>query len=99
MERTNPFANSGQQQMMQANPMEYPAIKCTHCGCEIFQQGFILRNVPGSVYGQAGRNIQVPVGVMYCTNCRALSPQDQEAIDEWEIQAKKEDKKSSIIVN
>lgn len=69
------------------NPMEYPEVTCPHCGCNIFQPGVMFRNLPGTLFGQAGEKVQFPLKVFYCINCRKLSPADQEIIDDLTLKA------------
>lgn len=43
-------------------------IKCPHCGCEVFDQGLLLRMV-SSVLTGTGQPGLVPITTFVCTNC------------------------------
>lgn len=84
--------------MADFNPMEYPEVKCKHCGCEIFQPGVMFRKVPGTLFGQAGESVEIPLKIFFCSNCKKLSPQDQDMVDDLVLKANKKETISSIIL-
>lgn len=82
------------------NPFEYPAEKCSVCGCETFVPAMMFRKVPGMLVGQAdSKTVSVPMKVFVCSKCGELSPSDKELIEE--ISKKEQTKqtpKSNLII-
>lgn len=103
MQQQMPFMDGGlpgNNPANRINPMDYPAVKCSECGGQIFVPGLLLRKVPGALVGDAGNDVQAAVKVFYCVNCRALSPSDQEMLDEFEDAARvrENQRKTGLII-
>lgn len=63
------------------DPLDYPSVKCPHCGSEVFVPGVIFKEIPGVLLGQAD-TVAVPIKVFVCSKCGALSPDDEKILNE-----------------
>lgn len=62
---------------IRVNPLKYPNIKCK-CGCEVWNQGVILKRVPGLEMGQGTEDVFVDLPVWYCAKCGEILPEYKE---------------------
>ena len=52
---------------IRVNPLKYPNVKC-HCGCEVWNQGVILKRIPGLEMGQGTEDVFVDLPVSSSKN-------------------------------
>jgi len=62
----------------QLDPTEYPNSTC-ECGCIVWNQAVILKEVPGSLIGKAGETVSLPLTVFVCNKCGKIHPEDIKA--------------------
>ncbi|WQJ53583.1 MAG: hypothetical protein [Wendovervirus sonii] len=77
------------------NPLKYDNIKCS-CGCEIWQQGRIIKRIPGIEIGTGTEDQILDLPVFYCAKCGRILPDDAK-IYKMEDPSE-ENKKSSLII-
>lgn len=54
--------------------IDCPNVVCPECGGKLFERAIVLKKVPGLLLGQASASAVVPVPVLVCRKCGALSP-------------------------
>lgn len=59
------------------NPLKYPSIKCK-CGCEVWDQGVILKKIPGLEVGNGVEDTFIDLPVYYCSKCGEILPEYRE---------------------
>ena len=62
---------------IRVNPLKYPNEKCK-CGCEVWNQGFILKRIPGLELGTGTEDQFIDLPVYYCSKCGEILPQYRE---------------------
>ena len=98
MENNKLFGNTaGNVNMPAVNPLDYPSEVCPNCGCEIFVPGIIFKKIHGILIRQGSDDTQVPLKILYCANCRELSPYDKKILEKGKKKVE-ESKKSNLIV-
>lgn len=60
---------------IRVNPLKYPNVKCGKCGCEVWNQGVILKKIPGLELGSGTEDQFVDLPVFYCSNCGEILPE------------------------
>ena len=61
------------------DPRDYPSIKCDKCGGIVFKNAVVLKEIPGSVVGQGGEPVVLPLQIFVCNKCGAILKSDIEA--------------------
>lgn len=59
---------------IRVNPLKYPNVKCD-CGCEIWNQGVILKRIPGLEIGNGTEDTFIDLPVWYCSKCGKMLPE------------------------
>lgn len=59
---------------IRVNPLKYPNVKC-ECGCEIWNQGVILKKIPGLEVGNGMEDTFIDLPVWYCIKCGKILPE------------------------
>lgn len=59
---------------IRVNPLKYQNVKC-ECGCEIWNQGFILKKVSGLELGAGTEDQFIDLPVYYCAKCGKMLPE------------------------
>lgn len=54
------------------NPLKYPNVKCDKCGYEVFEEGVILKNIPGLEIGAGAEDVTYPLTVLVCKKCGTI---------------------------
>jgi len=63
------------EQNIRINPLKYPNVKC-ECGCEIWQQGRLIKRIPGIEVGTGTEDQILDLPVFYCAKCGKVLPDD-----------------------
>jgi len=76
---------------IRVNPLKYPNVKC-ECGCEIWNQGVILKKVSGLELGAGTDEQIIDLPVYYCSKCGKMLPEYRQAyrLDEAKEEPKKD---------
>jgi len=61
------------------DPRDYKTIKCSKCGGIVFEAGYILKEIPGTLVGQSGESIIYPLQILKCADCGTIIESDIKA--------------------
>lgn len=84
---------------IRVNPLKYPNVKCD-CGCEIWNQGVILKKIPGLEVGNGMEDTYIDLPVWYCIKCGKMLPEYRKIykLDENTEEKTPEEKKPTILL-
>lgn len=85
------------EQNLRINPLKYPTVKC-ECGCMIWNQGVILKKIPGFEVGTGTDDQIIDLPVYYCAKCGKIYPEYNELYKLDKEETTEEPKKSSLIL-
>ena len=81
------------------NPLNYPNVKCDKCGGEIFEEGMIIKNIPGLEIGAGAEDVIYPIPILVCKKCRTIFKgyREEYKLDEF-VEKPKEEPKTTLIL-
>lgn len=78
---------------LRLNPLKYPTVKC-ECGCEVWNQGVIIKRIPGLEVGNGTEDTFADLPVYYCAKCGKIIPEHRKMYQLDKIEEKTETPKS-----
>ena len=78
---------------LRLNPLKYPTVKC-ECGCEVWNQGVIIKRIPGLEVGNGTEDTFADLPVYYCAKCGKIIPEHRKMYQLDQVEEKTETPKS-----